>query len=100
MSQTLSTPSVQLAFPAGTVDTVWTFALTGTLFGDGSAFTGGAVSQTDSATIDLAPGVYTLIVSKNGISSLPSDAFTVEAPATVTLSVPDAAQKAVITTSP
>lgn len=99
MSQTLSTPSVQLAFPAGTVDTVWTFALTGTL-ADGPAFTGGTVSPTDSATIDLAPGVYTLIVSKNGISSLPSDAFTVEAPATVTLSVPDAAQKAVITTSP
>jgi hypothetical protein len=37
----------------------------------------------------------TLVVSKNGVSSLPSDPFTV-AVTTVTLSVPDATQKATI----
>lgn len=96
MSQTLATPTASAVFPEGTVDTTWVFALSGTN-ADGSAFADATASTTPTATFNLPPGVFTLVVTKNGVSSLASDPFTVAAPVTVTLTVPDAGQKATIT---
>lgn len=95
MSYNLSCPTVSLAFPEGTVEDKFTFSVTGTL-ADGSGVTNSETSADSSALMDLAPGTYTLVVSKNGVSSLPSDPFTVAVPVTVMLTVPDADQKAVI----
>lgn len=95
MTQSLSTPVVALAFPAGTVDTQWQFDITGSA-ADGSPFSHSVSADTPSTTADLPAGIFTLVVTKNGISSLPSDPFPVTAPVTVMLSVPDATQKAVI----
>ena len=98
MSAILSTPITSAVFPAGTADTEWTFVVTGTS-SDGSAFSASFSSATPSLTVDLPEGAtVSLTVTKNGVSSLPSDPFTV-AVTTVTLSVPDAAQKAVILAS-
>lgn len=96
----LSTPTTTATFDAGTADTKWDFEVSGTQ-ADGTPYGGGVQSDTDEAQLDLPNGVYTLTVIKNGISSLPSDPFTVAgAPAggttPVTLTVPDATQKAVI----
>lgn len=96
MSQILATPVVDAVFPDGTVDDSWHFVLTGTN-ADGTPFTGGTVAASPSAPFDLPPGTFTLVVSKNGMSSLASAPFTVAAPVTVTLSVPDSAQPATIT---
>lgn len=97
---TLSTPTTTATFPAGTADTPWTFLLSGTN-PDGSAYSS---TTTDTSPTTLAPSdlqvgaVITLVVMKNGIASLPSDAYTVVSQ-TVTLTVPDAAQKATISAS-
>lgn len=95
MKLTLSAPVVELVFPADTLDTPFTFAITGTT-ADGQPFTAGSESPGPSEEFDLPSGTFTLVVSKNGISSLESDPFTVDVPTTVTLSVPDATQKASI----
>lgn len=95
MKLTLSTPVVDLVFPAGTVDTPFTFAITGTT-ADGQPFTGGSDSPGPSEEFDLPAGTFTLVVTKNGVSSLPSDPFSIDVPTTVTLSMPDATQKASI----
>lgn len=98
MSQILSTPTAQVAFPADTADTPWTFVVTGTN-ADGSAFSLSHDNSAASLQADLPVGTgFVLVVSKNGISSLPSDSFDVSVPTTVMLTVPDAAQKATITT--
>lgn len=95
MTATFSTPTTTAVFPAGTADTDWTFVVSGTLV-DGSAYSNSFTSAAPSMQADLPEGAtVTLVVSKNGISSLASDPFTV-AVTTVTLSVPDATQKAVI----
>lgn len=95
MTATLSTPTASVVFPAGTADTEWMFVLTGTL-ADGSAYSNSFTSAAPSMPADLPEGAtVTLVVTKNGVSSLPSDPF-VAPVTTVTLSVPDAAQKAVI----
>lgn len=91
---TLSTPTAQAVFPAGTKDTAWTFAVTGTL-ADGSGFSSSDDADKPTLVKDLPPGTFTLVVTKNGISSLASDPFSWDG-GPVTLSVPDAAQKAVI----
>lgn len=92
----LSTPTKQLAFAAGTVDTPWTFAVTGT-DATGAAFNDSADSDTNTIKVDLpVGGTYTLVVTKNGISSLPSAPFTVGASGTVLLTVPDDTQAATI----
>ena len=96
--QTLSVPTAQVVYPAGTLDTPWTFAITGTA-ADGSSFADSVNAATPSTTYNLPVGVFTLVVSKNGVSSLPSDPFTVSAPTTVLLTVPDATQKAMITSA-
>lgn len=99
----LSCAIAAIAFPAGTTDTPWAFHVSGTL-ADGTPFGGGVESANAEATIDLAAGTYTLVVEKNGVKSLPSDPFTVDAApggtTEVTLSVPDAAQKATIAALP
>jgi hypothetical protein len=98
MTATLSTPITTAVFPAGTADTDWTFVLTGAL-ADGSAYSNTFTSASPSMQADLPEGAtVSLVVSKNGVSSQPSDPFTV-AVTTVTLSVPDATQKAVISAS-
>ncbi len=98
MTVTFSTPTTTAVFPAGTADTDWTFVVTGTLI-DGSAYSNSFTSPTSSMQVALPEGAtVTLVESKNGVSSLPSDPFTV-AVTTVTLSVPDATQKAVISAS-
>jgi hypothetical protein len=95
MTVSLSTPTASAVFPAGTADTEWTFALSGTA-ADGSDYSASFSSATPSMQAALPEGAtVTLVVSKNGVSSLPSDPFTV-AVTTVTLSVPDATQKAAI----
>lgn len=98
MTATFSTPVTSAVFPAGTADTEWTFALTGTL-ADGSTYANTFTSASPSMQADLPEGAtVTLVVTKNGVSSLPSDPFPVPV-TTVTLSVPDATQKAVISAS-
>jgi hypothetical protein len=95
MTATLSTPVATAVFPAGTADTEWTFVLTGSL-ADGSAYSNSFTSAAPSMQADIPEGAtVTLVVTKNGVSSLASDPFTAPV-TTVTLSVPDAAQKAVI----
>lgn len=98
MTATFSTPIATAVFPAGTADTEWTFDLTGT-HADGSSYAAQFSSADPSMQAALPEGAtVSLVVSKNGVSSLPSDPFTV-AVTTVTLSVPDATQKAVISAS-
>ncbi len=98
MTATFSTPLTTAAFPIGTPDTDWTFAVSGTL-ADGSAYSNTFTSSAPSMQAELPEGAtVTLVVSKNGVSSLPSDPFPVPM-TTVTLSVPDATQKAVISAS-
>lgn len=95
---TLSTPTASAVFPIGTLDTEWTFSLSGTL-ADGGAYSNVLTSAAPSIPADLPEGAtVVLIVSKNGVSSLPSDPFIVPL-TTVTLSVPDATQKAFISAS-
>ncbi len=95
MTAILSAPTTTAVFPAGTADTDWSFVVTGTN-ADGTAFSASFSNSSATMQADLPVGAtVTLVVTKNGISSLPSDAFTVTAP-TVTLTVPDATQKAVI----
>jgi len=94
--QTLSASVVKKDFPAGTVDTDFSFTINGTLLADGSAFTATSTSKTPTATFDLAPGSYIGVVSKLGVSSLPSAVLVVTAPTTVTLEVPDATAPAVL----
>lgn len=95
MTATLSTPTTSAVFPIGTADTDWTFSLSGTL-ADGSAYSNVFTSATPSMQAALPEGAtVVLVVSKNGVSSLPSDPFPV-AVTTVILTVPDATQKAVI----
>lgn len=98
MTATLSTPTASAVFPIGTADTDWSFALSGTL-ADGSAYSNTLTSASPSMQAALPEGAtVVLVVSKNGINSLPSDPFVVPL-TTVTLSVPDATQKAVISAS-
>jgi hypothetical protein len=93
--QTLSTPTASAVFPLGTPDTSWTFIVTG-VNADGSLYIDTFTSDAPSVQADLPVGAtVSLTVTKNGISSLPSDPFLVVVQ-TVTLTVPDAAQKAVI----
>lgn len=95
MTATLSTPTTTAVFPAGTADTEWTFAVSGT-HADGSIYSDSFTSASPSMQVALPEGAtVTLVVTKNGVSSQPSDPFVVPV-TTVTLSVPDAAQKAVI----
>lgn len=96
----LSTPTASVVFPASTTEGQFTFAITGTN-PDGSAYSSSitSVTPTTLAPSDLQAGaVISLVVSKNGVSSLPSDPFTVVAP-TILLTVPDATQKATISAS-
>jgi hypothetical protein len=98
MTATLSTPTTTAVFPIGTLDTDWTFSVSGTL-ADGSAYSNVFTSAAPSMSAALPEGAtVTLVVSKNGVSSLPSDPLVVPL-TTVTLSVPDATQKAVISAS-
>lgn len=95
MQATLSAPTVDQQFPAGTVDPGYTFTVTGTLE-DGTAFSASTANQLPSATFDLQPGTYTGTVSKLGVTSLPSAPLVVTVPTTVTLTVPDPAQAALL----
>lgn len=96
MIKTLTTATTLSEFPLGTTDTPWTFVVTGTL-ADGAAFSQSVSSDTPSASMDLPVGTgYVLVVSKNGVSSLPSDPVDVVVPVTVQLQVPDATQRATI----
>lgn len=95
---TLSAPFLPQNFPAGTADAPATFTVTGTLF-DGTAFSQvvtGADPSVTSATFELTPGTFTGLVSKLGVSSLPSAPFVVDVPATVVLSAPDGTKPATL----
>ncbi len=93
--QTLSCSVIGQVFPGGTVDPGFTFIVTGTL-ADGTVFSTSSTGISPTASFDLAPGTYTGAVSKLGITSLLSDPLTIVAPASVTLSVPDATMKAAL----
>lgn len=96
MIKNLSTPTTLSEFPIGTSDSLWTFVVTGTQ-ADGSTFNQSVSSDTPTATMDLPVGTgYVLVVSKNSVSSLPSDPVDIAVPTTVSLVVPDATQRAVI----
>ena len=95
---TLSAPVVSMDFPGDTVDTPFSFVVTGTL-ADGSPFADtevGPDNATASFSFDLQPGTYTGVVTKLGVSSQPSAPLTISVPTTVTLSVPDAGQAATL----
>lgn len=86
-------------FPAGTVEGNFSASVVGTLTADGSSFSQSFVGTAASSTIsaDLPDGTYSYAISKNGISSQPSDPFTVVSGTgggTVSFIVPDASQKA------
>lgn len=91
----LSCAVVDLIFPADTADA--NFVFTATEAG-GAVVTGSGSAPT--MTMTLTPGTWTGVVSKtvNGsvISSLPSAPLVIAAPATVTLSVPDAGSAATL----
>jgi hypothetical protein len=96
MTANLSTPIASIVFPIGTADTDWSFSLSGTL-ADGSAYSNTFTAAAPSMQVALPEGAtVVLVVSKNGVSSLPSEPF-VAPLTTVTLTVPDASQKATIT---
>lgn len=95
---TLAAPVVSQDFPGTTVDTPFSFVLSGTL-ADGTPFADTEVGQdnvTATFTFDLQPGTYTGVTTKLGVSSQPSAALTLSVPTTVTLSVPDASQAATL----
>jgi hypothetical protein len=91
----LACPVVAQAFPEGTTDPGFTFTITGTL-ADGAPFQTSGTSAEPTLSFDLQPGTYTGVVSKLGVSSLPSGQLVIAAPVTVTLSVPDASQPATL----
>ena len=95
---TLSAPAADVLFPFGTKDDLWTFTLTGTN-ADGSAYNPAPLTSSgDAVSASLPAGAtVTLVVTKNGVASLASDPYVVDAPTTVSLKVPDAGQKATIT---
>lgn len=96
VTKTLTCAVIAQDFPAGTVEEAFVAAVTGTL-ADGSTFNQSFAAGGATIVVDLNPGTYTYVITKNGVSSLPSDAFSVvSAPATVSLSVPDPTQKAVV----
>ena len=92
---TLTCPLVSQSFPAGTTEESFVFHITGQL-ADGTPFTDSQSSTSATLSYTFSPGTFAVFVTKNGSSSLPSDLYTVSAPTTVTLSVPDPAQKATI----
>lgn len=98
MSQVIATPTAQIAYPFGTIDTPWTVLIKGTN-ADGSPFEDTISSATPSITYNLPVGVFTAVISKNGVSCQESNQFTVSAPTTVLLTVPDATQQATITSA-
>lgn len=93
MLKVLSAPTVERAFPGDTQDLDFTMTITGTL-ADGTPFAETFTDLDASAEVDLAPGRYVGVVSKLGVSSLPSDELVIDVPTTVTLSVPDDTAKA------
>jgi hypothetical protein len=96
-SATLSTPVVAQSFPGGTVDTPFSFVVTGILADGVTPFADTEVGpdvSTASFTFNLQPGTYTGVVTKLGISCLASGPLVITVPTTVTLSVPDATKQA------
>lgn len=94
--KTLSCPIVSQAFPAGTVEEQFVATITGT-DSTGAAFSQSYSSSAPSVSVDLPAGTYSYVISKNGISSLVSDSFSVASSAivfSIVFSVPDATQKA------
>lgn len=96
MNVNLAAPTISKAFPAGTADTDFSFAITGTL-ADGTAFSDVVTSTGPSVAYTLNPGTYTVKVSKLGVVSQPSLPFAVADTTTVTFTVPDPVQAATIT---
>lgn len=95
MLKSLFATPIDKTFPEGTIEELWSFHVTGTLV-DGTAFDQTVQSTTLTATMDIPAGTgYVLVVSKNGVSSLPSDPVDISG-GTIVLSVPDATQKAVL----
>lgn len=95
--KTLSCPTASKEFPAGTTEEAFVATVTGT-DATGAAFSQSYSSSAPTVSADLPAGTYSYVISKNGISSLASDSFSVTAdtvPVTVIFSVPDATQKAV-----
>lgn len=92
----LSCPLVVQTFPAGTVEEAFVATVSGTA-ADGTAFSQSFSSASITVSADLPAGTYSYVISKNGISSLVSDSFTVTVdtgPVTISLTVPDPTQKA------
>jgi hypothetical protein len=94
---TLKAAVLDATFPAGTADAPFVYSVSGTLADGVTAFS----QNQPSGTFDLSPGTYTGVVTKTvaGVvhSSQPSAPLTIAAPATVTLSVPDESQAALLT---
>lgn len=93
MLKVLSAPTALRDFPGDTVDTPFLMTITGNL-ADGTPFAQSFDDDDASTEVDLQPGTYVGVVSKLGVSSLPSAPLTIDVPTTVTLSVPDPAQPA------
>lgn len=93
--KSISAPLVAATFPADTVDPGFTISVIGTL-ADGSSFSDSKTTSTLPFSYDFQPGTFQVIVSKLGSASQPSAATTFDAPTTVSISVPNAAQPATI----
>lgn len=93
---TISCSTVSQDFPTGTVPEQFVFSILGTLE-DGTSFTDSVSSDTPSIDYTFKPGTFTATISRNGVTSVPSDPFSFSVPVSVTIAVPDPAQKAQIT---
>ena len=90
---------VAATFPADTVDPGFTVSVIGTA-ADGSSYSDSKSASSLPFSYDFPAGTFQVIVSKLGSASQPSDPVTFGVPTTVSttvsISVPDVAQKATI----
>jgi hypothetical protein len=77
--KSLSITTTQVEVPADTIENSFQFLITGILADGTTPFSQTVISPGSSTSADLPDGTFTVSVSKNGFSSLPSDVFTVTA---------------------
>lgn len=99
-TKTISVSTVSKLFPAGTVEELFTAQVLGT-DPSGAQVTLTFQSASLPFTAEIPPGTgYSVIVTRNGVSSLPSETFDVFAtapvPTQITIQVPDATAKVVV----
>lgn len=93
--KSIGCPLIAATFPADTIDPGFTISVIGTL-ADGSAFSDSKSTSSLPFSYDFPAGTFQVIVSKLGSASQPSEQMTFAAPATVSISVPDATQAATL----